>query len=524
MADSKNKPIVFGDFAGGLGLDYNTSNTGPLECAENQYSASNGISFFRRGKIGHIAPGEGFDNQTDGSSVITGLALNAATTSNGLAHIVTNEPKILALDLVTNLISLERTVALSGGHAAHSALSGTYSDTISYKNATNEYVLYSWQDNTDGDVGRMLLDGTSPNDNFFSGLTISAGSFVRNVPHVFQTGPDGIIYMTNGQYIASHDPNTTTVNYNALNLGFGWVASSLAVQGNYLVIVGYKATTYVAGGARSESKMWFWNGYAPDPNFIYSIGDNYCTAVINKDSELFAFTYGRQNTAKVRKFNPSAGNFATVAETTKAGGVSPAHGAVETYEDKVHWAVNGFLFCLDSYVKDGRVGYAIHARAALNNGTFIPTITGMVRNIDQSNLYVGAQSSVPAYKIFKINPTTYNTSVNLRTRLVRLPYRSNIERITVLFSQFAASSGLTVSLFKDFNTAQVGVAGVDLLNWSITTTTEPRVTTDMAVEETRTITDVSAFYLTLSFTHVATSDTAAIVRAVIVEYSPTDKG
>ena len=60
--------IVIEKPLGGWGKDLSGSNSGPVEARKNQYSKSTAISLFRRGKLGHIAPGETFSALADAST------------------------------------------------------------------------------------------------------------------------------------------------------------------------------------------------------------------------------------------------------------------------------------------------------------------------------------------------------------------------------------------------------------------------------------------------------------------------
>jgi len=522
MQNAKIKPIVIQNPLGGMGYDLSASNNAAVQAKEDQYTTSDGVSLFRLGKVGHIAPGETYASLTDATPYVTSLLLNATMTSGGAAYAISDQPKLIQIDSSAGLdtVSLTRTVALSGSHSGHSSLTGTYSDVLSYKNGTNEYVLYSWSDGTDGDVGRMLKDGSSPSDNFLSTLATqtSGTALTAAVPHIMAIGADGIIYITNGQYIASHDPNTTTVNYQALNLGWGWIATTLSTYGNYLVIGGYKATTWISSWARSDAKVWFWNGYAPDPNFVYQANDNYVSALVNNQGILQVFTQGRSNSVKVKQFNQQFGRFDTIFESAKIGS-APRHGSVEVFEGKLHWAAAGGT---QINVLDGT---AFHVRNSPTDGSVFASDIGFVKNLSAGYLYLGVKAATTptTYKIMRSATQTagYQTPANFRSRLIELPYKSVVKKITILFSQFAASSSLLVSLFQDYNSVSPGGA-TDLLNWTITSTSEPTVITNMAAKRQKAIPDISSFYLNLRFNHSAITDTAAIVRAIVIEYEAAD--
>ncbi len=90
---------------------------------------------------------------------------------------------------------------------------------------------------------------------------------VIDLPHVMHVGQDDVVYITDGKYIASlqetpgetfdaNDPSTYTWNSQALDLPDGYVASSLAEVGEYLVIGSYYAAALNRG---NRAYLFPWN-------------------------------------------------------------------------------------------------------------------------------------------------------------------------------------------------------------------------------------------------------------------------
>ena len=245
-------------------MDFSASNAQGIEAGRGKYSKSEAISLFRSGRLFQIAPGESFTALTDGSTRIDALPLNGIVVSTGEAFVILDSTKIIQFSVVDDTVDASYTVTLANAHSAHTTLTGKnsegkpVSDILAYKNNTDEYILFSWDDNTDGDVGRMLKDGTGQDDDFLSTATGGA-VLTKGVPHVMRIGPDGNVYITNGSSIIQLNINTGVVDMTALSLGVGFIATGLELYGGYLVIVGYQATGYITGVAKGEARCWFWD-------------------------------------------------------------------------------------------------------------------------------------------------------------------------------------------------------------------------------------------------------------------------
>lgn len=509
------KPIIIqGPLLGWGKGDFTQSNSAAIEAKEGAYSQSNSVSLFRLGKVGHIAPGETFTALSDASTRVNGLPLNGVVASNREAFVYIDTARVVQFGLADLVIDAHRQVALAGGHAAHTTLSGTDCDVFAYKNATDEYILYSWNDNTDGDIGRMLKDGSSPDDDWASTVLIPSNgtTLTAGFPHKIALGPDNCIYITNGQYLAYHQPNSTTINYQKLDLGFGWVATDLDVDGNYLIISAYKATLNTTSYSAGEAKVFYWDTIKSSYNFPIDLQDNYVSALQVNNGTVYAFTYGRNLTAKVKVRNGSV--FDTVFESVQIG-VAPRQGATDVFQNMIHYGTVGSIHAVD--------GDAFHFRtSATTNGSTIPDDIGMVKNLSQNILFVGRRTS-STYSIVKIDYVGYHINADFRTRLYPTPYKSNIDKIIVYFSQFGTGASVRFSLFKDYKDVTPGTN--DELDLTVTNATYGAISSiNLAtVSGWKTITDVNNFCMNLRFNHASSSNTAAIIQRIEVYLSTTGK-
>ena len=503
------------EFYKGWAKDLGGSNSTGVEAPRGYYSkSSTGISPFRLSKFGQIAPGEPVAAIADGGGIITGLGIAAATTSNGKSHVITDDEKIFSIDHVT-ADALADEVAISTPHASHNGTRSDEGDIIScfanVSSALTEIVLYSWNDNgnsgtgPDGDIGRMLKDGTSEDDNFMSDVptgkaVLQNGGTSNPYPHKMVIGPDKNVYITNGQYLAQYDPFTGadgTFNATKLNFGKNFIGTSIDVYGNYVVVVGYYATTYITSLSRSESVAWLWDTNGEFPQQSYSLFDNYATAVKNTEYGLYVFTQGRNNTTKIKLFTGSG--FKTIFESQQIGN-TPLHNSVEIWQNMLHFTNASRLMCMD--------GEAFHLR---NLGGS----TGFLKNLTGNTLYLASGTD-----IYTVSTTEYLVDCDFRSRVFSLPHKSLINKITVYFSQFGTGASLTFSLFKNY--ANVGIGGADdLTNETITNATHGAISSYVFYPTG--IIDVDSFYFNLRFNHAATTNTAAIVRKVEIEFEEVER-
>ena len=490
----------------GWAKDLGGSNSTGVEIAPGYYSKSaTGISPFRLSKFGQIAPGEPVAAIADGGAVIDGLGVAAATTSTasgvaGLTHVLLDSEKIISVDHNgADGLALEATLGVPGAHSGHTTQSTADGDIIAYFDGATEYLLYTWNDNTDGDAGRMAKDGTGEDDDFLSTSPAqnNGTALTKGVPHKMVIAPDKSIYILNGQYLAKYDVANATVDYKKLNFGATFIGTSIEVNNNYVVVVGYYASTNTVGITRSESVAWFWDTTGDFPQQSYPLYDNYASAVKNTEYGLYVFTQGRNNTTKVKLFTGSG--FKTIFESQQIGD-APKHNSVEIWQNMLHFTNASRLMCMD--------GEAFHLR---NLGGS----TGFLKNLTGNTLYLASGTD-----IYTVSTTEYLVDCDFRSRVFSLPHKSLINKITVYFSQFGTGASLTFSLFKNY--ANVGIGGADDLTNETMTNASLGAISSYVFYPTGII-DVDSFFFNLRFGHAATTNTAAIVRKVEIDWEPCER-
>jgi len=130
-------------------------------------------------------------------------------------------------------------------------------------------VFYTYNDSVKGSIGVLTYHGgLSWTDDFTNsggpGVTLAAGSadhLLPGVPHRMCVGPDKILYITNGQYIASFDGTADqggaygTFNSFALDLGPGWIATDVQPYQTFIAIsITQMGASYQAPSACKDAR------------------------------------------------------------------------------------------------------------------------------------------------------------------------------------------------------------------------------------------------------------------------------
>jgi hypothetical protein len=491
---------------GGWINDQYASFSAGLQGGPNQYSKGVGMSLFRPGFRGHIAPAETFTVLTDSGSPsahLNELPLSAVVASNAEVFMTCRNGRLVQFDVNNPVIDTHNDPTAHGGHTVQTSENV---DTFVIKTTTSELVLSVWEDDVDADVMKITSAGGSKDDDWFSTLS-GSGVLTKGVPHIFAQSPiasKGLLL--NGQYVAEFDVIAGTGNTQKLNLGAGWIGTSQTRKGNYVEIIGYFANTYITGVAKSNVRVWLWDGYSPNANFSYDIPDNYASAIFNDNGRIVAFTQGANNTTKAWVQNEGMARFDLLYESSIIGN-PPRHNGVETYFGALHY---GNKSAEGIYVLDGA---AFHNKNIVTDGSSQASDIGFVKNLSSNILYCGVKVGSD-YKVYKTDFAGYYVNADFRTGLITLPFKARVTEFRPYFSQFGTGASVLFSFFKNYNTLSIG-GGADLLNKTISYTTYGAITEKRIRRE---IDGVSSFYMNFRFNHASISNTAAIIRKFEVDF------
>lgn len=484
----------------------------------SQYTTSTAISLFRLGRFGHIAPGPGFVAVTDTNSRINQLPLNGVVTSNGKSIVVLKNARIVR---TTNDGT---SVDTSGTEYADiaSPTTSNNADIITIKDLAAtpiEYVLWSWEDSTDGDIALVQPDLTTSLDtDWFSTVPSGGGALRKNVPLKMCQGIDGDIYITNGPEIAKISVGTgaisaATADTNFLTLGSDWTAMGICTYGNYIVAIASQNINSggFTGITRRLCRAFFYDVTDSGTNFSFSydIQDNFADGIFSDGKELYAVTSGRNNATTLQKFN-GAGFDPVFCFGTLFTQSVPIQGNADFQQRSFLFGAGQSLY---RYFEKG-----MHHETLPSTSTFSTSTIGMVRNLYQNQLFIGAANVSSSYKILYSSISLYYTPADFRTALYDMGFKGTITRIRAYFSQFGSGASVTFSLFNNYDTISIGGAN-DKLNRTVTYATHGAIAeidiNDIAIP------DISAWYMNVRFNHNAMTDTAAIIRKIEVDWEPS---
>ena len=508
---------------------------------KNQYSESDGVTLFRNERLGHLSAAQCWTPVSDTNGYVTSLPLNGATaSSDASAIVVLRNGRIVKMPAFQGNISAKYDP--NGGTTLDTNLDN---DLLVLKDVNpsgvQEWVVWSWESSLKGDIAiAKAADFSSPTDSWFSGLATSY-SLVPGVPHKLCLGPDGNIYVTNGNNVEQIVVGTGgALNAGGatkgleLTLGSGWTAVGIASYKNYVAII---ATSNVNSNvSRGQVRVFLWNGESTTvgsvtliiPQYVYDIPDSSANGLFFDGNILWAITSGRNLSTKIWEF--SSKGFVKAFETALYPPLnSPLQGSMESYQDAMMMGMQRFALPggarLTRFYRGG-----FHDEGPITDGTYGPTLIGMVKNLQGGVLFVGTRTGATnAYCIVYNNPVTYQPGAVFRSvlyslgllgrRMYPLGFKGTVNRIKIYLSQWGTGASLTLSLFKDYAAAGVGGSN-DLLNLVIDTTKYPAGTAEIDLtgidQGMPAITDISDFYMIITWSHSSPTATAAIIRRIEV--------
>jgi hypothetical protein len=285
------------DWMSGIIPQYNPTSTS----AAAALTYGKGFAFARNldpnRSPGYLQPGCTGTNATN-NSVVDAYLKNAIP--NGDSAYLIGGTKVHQLTISTNTFTNNATFPHTiSAHGGHNSVDGQ--DVALYYIGTTKYLFYSWNDNTDGDIGRYDLSATF-DDDYMSMVPAGAAALTSTNPRPMIVGDDNKLYTANGNKVASFDGQTGangTFNANALDLPSDYVITSFSKLPNYLVIFAYKSSAVGAaavGGAntftRSESTAFIWDYVSDSFTRAYDLDGNYVAGGFKYQNTVGCFVQG----------------------------------------------------------------------------------------------------------------------------------------------------------------------------------------------------------------------------------------
>lgn len=311
----------------------------------------------------------------------------------------------------------------------------TGSDLVHYKGK----VIYSYNDSTldtgspGGNLGAYDVTGATFDDDYWT--TALSGTILQNAPHYMMIGGDDILYITNGQYIASLDGTTDTEQ----GIDF-WQDSqtvSLAWYQNRVVVAVNRPN--VSGSNFNESGIYRWDGVSPswegDPIEVSgAIG-----ALYVKNGVLFVWW---QDSAGTGAYQFGYVDGLQLMPLRRFDGSLPNHNQVGEYQGFLAWVSGDEIYLWgsrDADVPTRLFQYMSGRYAAI--GTFGTPFGVMM---------VSSNATTVSYDFSK--ESGYSITSNFKTIAMRMTmpgYKAQINLIQVQTEQLSSGAKCDFTLYYD---------------------------------------------------------------------------
>ena len=281
------------------------------------------------------------------------------------------------------------TIEAQGGHVTHTTPVGE--DIITFNISGTEYVFYSYTDNTDGDVGRVIIapvaDNSDFDDDWFS--TASGGAVLnKNVPHPMIIGDDQKFYIADlaasgtlaklWQIVDDGDGTVTISSFTTL-IPRNYVIRDFAKNGEHLVIFANKIRTGGTLAHKGDVVAFFWDYSASSADYKYHLDDNDVTCGFNFGGVLGCFTTGRVTEfanvgyrSKLQIFE--GGRFMPKFNFSEE---APKYGGYDIVNNMLCWNSGGVIYSYGSPYPDYPARVNKIAQGASTTNGFLKALNGI---------------------------------------------------------------------------------------------------------------------------------------------------
>lgn len=330
-------------------------------------------------------------------------------------------------------------------HGGHTSIAG--SDIVSYYHNVSssrvKSIFYSWNDNTDGDVGRYDLSSTL-DDDYMSTIPASGAVLTKGVSHPMIVGYDDILYIGNGRHLNAYDGSIGadgTYFQNVLSLPEDYEMIAMAkLPPRSLVIFAHKSGASSSSNRKNECKAFFWDYLDSDPYKIENLYDNYIWDAFEYKGTVGCFTGGRNKDGNYLKIFDGS-EFKNMCNYSDGG---PCHGGCDVDGDQIYWNANGKVY---TYGNNYNVKSVLNITETISSDTgYYPGFLKILlpSAISASNGKTDGNGAVIQY----LDTTKYSYSGYFYSDLTDIgDERIQITGITIYFAdEFTGGRGLTFAL------------------------------------------------------------------------------
>src|SRR3990167_4347001 len=323
-------------------------------------------------------------------------------------------------------------------------------DIIFFNKDETGYIFYSYNDNTDGDVGRVILGpaagGADFDDDYFS--TATGGAVLdKDYPHPMIVGDDQVLYIGDGRTLR-WITDAAVISSNATIVPRHYSIKCFTKTGQQLVIFAEREKGSGASvTARGDCIALFWDYSSQSADYIYQLNDNEVTAAFNWNGILGCFTTGRPNEfanigyrSKLQLFE--GGRFVTKHRFSET---APIPGGVEIHMGMLTWVSDGVVYSLGSPYED-------FPQVVNKIGAGAGTSTGYCKSLNGTDLYISTGSGTSCE--FLAQGSTYYATSAWRGLLAEPIFpahqQGKVDYIEIGFHG-SASGGRAITVQIDFD-------------------------------------------------------------------------
>lgn len=448
-----NKNTIVFDYDDFKELNIQTSSSVGLKGSGMAFSAR--INPFRR--LGFVSPGQHpttITNYTAANDLLTN-----GVVYNNKAYFMTQGDEMHEIAVLTTTMTTpaDNTIAAAGIHSGHSTFRGE--DIVLYKHniggTSTLSALYSWNDSTDGDIGRFDLSSTYDDDWMSNVVTTTAplsNDSSSYTPHPLIVGDDDILYAGDENVVHQYDGatgsnGTWTANVYVLPTKYRIV--KFLKHEDKLVVFAYdknSGSSYTSG----EVRAFFFNYFDPDPVYYKDLHDNYISEAISANGTMYAFTQGgptdylSSKTAKLQVFNGK--EFEVL---TTFSGTAPIRGGVDVRNGQILWtgAASGIVFSWGSPLLGLKAGLN-----KISSGTG-SSLGGALKVLGGSFVLVCTKSGGGTVYTENMEQSNYATTAIIDTCIAEPLFNEGdygkIEKVRVEFGGTATDGQLLTVTLKD---------------------------------------------------------------------------
>ena len=348
-------------------------------------------------------------------------------------------------------------------HIGHTTVIGE--DIKTYSLGTTNYILYSWNDNADGDIGIVNIEGAATFDSKFVSREMSGGQVLQKAfPHpMIEWGESGMLYVADGRNIHQIDGQgggRGVFTPQKLQLPYGWVANSFFDAGDFL---GITAQRYLKAGwgedlGRGKSAVFFWDGSSPIFNKRIFLEEPTIVASISVNGNYYVFCIDATRDGIIKGWDGNGfktlkriiGNVATTGSSTLRRFPSN-YGGVDVFGDKI----------LITQAGSGTIGNGeVFLYDPNTNSLYSPIIStsptqtrirsvlsvGLTGVLLSSNSNITGETSI----CYSSLSGTDNPNFLYKSLYYEFPQRAIVKYIKVYFKTLTAGQGVDVIADMDY--------------------------------------------------------------------------